>query len=140
MGIRDLLPESEVLAQLAEEAAELSQAALKLRRALDGKNPTPKSVSECRDALREEYTDVLQCGIELNLVANEKQILWKDQRWRKRLEERGQKAEDSRAEQYGNWIYLDGSVRCSKCGRRTEKPWIVCPHCGVMMDMGVQPK
>lgn len=35
------LPEAEVLAQLAEEVAELAQAALKLRRALDGTNPTP---------------------------------------------------------------------------------------------------
>ena len=30
--IRDYLPDAEILAQLAEEAAELSQAALKLRR------------------------------------------------------------------------------------------------------------
>lgn len=49
--IHEILGESELLAQLAEEAAELAQAALKLRRALDGSNPTPKSVSECRDAL-----------------------------------------------------------------------------------------
>lgn len=33
----------EVLAQLAEEAAELSQAALKLRRALEKRNPHPHS-------------------------------------------------------------------------------------------------
>ena len=32
---------SERVAQLAEEAAELAQAALKYRRALDGVNPTP---------------------------------------------------------------------------------------------------
>ena len=35
------LPKTEILAQLAEEAAELAQAALKLRRSLDGTNPTP---------------------------------------------------------------------------------------------------
>lgn len=42
--ISDILPMTEILAQLAEEASELAQAALKLRRALDGTNPTPKSV------------------------------------------------------------------------------------------------
>ena len=46
------------LAQLAEEAAELAQAALKLRRALDGTNPTPLRESEARAALAEERTDV----------------------------------------------------------------------------------
>lgn len=35
---------NEILCQLAEEASELAQAALKLRRAYDGKNPTPKTV------------------------------------------------------------------------------------------------
>lgn len=44
--------------QLAEEASELAQAALKLRRALDGKNPTPKSVKECEENLLEELADV----------------------------------------------------------------------------------
>lgn len=34
--VSDILPETEILAQLAEEASELEQAALKLRRALDG--------------------------------------------------------------------------------------------------------
>lgn len=140
MEIRDLLPETELLTQLAEEAAELAQAALKLRRALDGTNPTPKSVSECREALREEYTDVVHVGTTLSLVANEKQILWKDKRWKQRLEEREKKEEDSREETYGSWIYLDGDIQCSKCGRLAAKPWIVCPHCGVMMDMVVQPK
>lgn len=45
--VSDILPKTEIMAQLAEEASELAQAALKLRRALDGTNPTPKSVEEC---------------------------------------------------------------------------------------------
>lgn len=45
--VSDILPKTEILAQLAEKASELAQAALKLRRALDGTNPTPKSVAEC---------------------------------------------------------------------------------------------
>ena len=44
--VSDILPKTEILAQLAEEASELAQAALKLLRALDGTNPTPKSVEE----------------------------------------------------------------------------------------------
>lgn len=42
--VSDILPKTEILAQLAEEASELAQAALKMRRALDGTNPTPKRV------------------------------------------------------------------------------------------------
>lgn len=64
--ISDILPQTEILAQLAEEASELAQAALKLRRALDGKNPTPKGVNECENALIEEYADVIVCISALN--------------------------------------------------------------------------
>ena len=56
--ISDILPKTEILAQLAEEASELAQAALKLRRALDGTNPTPKSVAECEANLMEELADI----------------------------------------------------------------------------------
>lgn len=41
-----------------EEASELAQAALKLRRALDGTNPTPKSVEKCEENLLEELADI----------------------------------------------------------------------------------
>jgi hypothetical protein len=44
------LPLTELLAGVAEEAAELAQAALKLRRAYDGTNPTPKPINEAIDA------------------------------------------------------------------------------------------
>ena len=56
--VSDILPKTEILAQLAEEASELAQAALKLRRALDGTNPTPKSVAECEANLIEEFADI----------------------------------------------------------------------------------
>lgn len=45
--VSDILPKTEILAQLAEEASELAQTALKPRRALDEANPAPKSVEEC---------------------------------------------------------------------------------------------
>jgi NTP pyrophosphatase (non-canonical NTP hydrolase) len=56
--IRDNLSEEELLAQLAEEAAELGHAALKMRRVMDGRNPTPVRLSEAYANLQEEIADV----------------------------------------------------------------------------------
>lgn len=96
--VSDILPKTEILAQLAEEASELAQAALKLRRALDGTNPTPKSVEECRKAFEEEYADVVNCIIALDLddVAFErmqKMQYEKEVRWLSRLEAKEQSDE-----------------------------------------------
>lgn len=44
--VSDLLPQTEILAQLAEKSSELAQATLKLRQALDGMNRTPKDIEE----------------------------------------------------------------------------------------------
>lgn len=44
---------------MSEEYSEGAQAALKLRRALDGTNPTPKTIEECWENLKEEFGDVL---------------------------------------------------------------------------------
>lgn len=52
------VPVDELLAGLAEEAAELAQAALKYRRALTGINPTPVSVEEAQEGVMEEVADV----------------------------------------------------------------------------------
>lgn len=49
----------EVLAGLAEESAELSHAALKYRRALNGVNYTPVSCKDADDNLQEEIADTL---------------------------------------------------------------------------------
>ena len=56
--IKDQLSQEELLAQLAEEASELTHAALKLRRALDGTNPTPVDFPTAYSAIREEVADV----------------------------------------------------------------------------------
>lgn len=56
--IMSLMGECEMLSQLAEECCELGQAALKLRRVLDGRNPTPKTEEEARENLLEEISDV----------------------------------------------------------------------------------
>ena len=83
--IKGRLGEAEVLAQLAEECAELAQAALKMRRALDRKNPTPKTVEECRRDLCEEYLDVIICTGVLNLDLPPEGVERKMLRWMKRL-------------------------------------------------------
>ncbi len=57
-AIRAALPEDELLCQLAEEAAELAQAALKLRRAINRVNPTPVAQEEAEKLLIEELADV----------------------------------------------------------------------------------
>lgn len=81
----DVLGEAEVLAQLAEEAGELAQAALKLRRVLDGRNPTPVTEQEARRNLVEEYTDAVHCAMELGLKESPYLIAEKHDRWRRRL-------------------------------------------------------
>lgn len=55
----DYMPRTELLALIAEEAAELAHAALKCRRVLDGTNPTPVTAVDAREALVEEVADVL---------------------------------------------------------------------------------
>ena len=56
--IAENLSEEDILCQIAEEAAELAQAALKLRRAITGTNPTPVTEDEALHNLYEEITDV----------------------------------------------------------------------------------
>ena len=51
----------ELLTAVAEEASELAQASLKLRRALNGKNYTPKTYHEVLHNFAEEIADVELC-------------------------------------------------------------------------------
>jgi len=53
-----MLQLTELLAGLAEESCELGQAALKLRRAFDGTNPTPVTVDDAIIRFEEEIADV----------------------------------------------------------------------------------
>lgn len=81
------LPADEILAQLAEEAAELAQAALKLRRVMDRRNPTPVTYKEAWDNLIEELGDVKICALALDVEPNEENMQKKVERWEKRLED-----------------------------------------------------
>ena len=82
------LPVTELLAGLAEEASELAQAALKLRRAYDQTNPTPVTEEDAYDALLEEIADVElyldQLSINRQRIEEIKGV--KAFRWVKRLE------------------------------------------------------
>ncbi len=88
--IRIALGWAEVLAQLAEEAAALAQAALTLRRAFDGANPTPVSYEAAERALQGEFADVLLCMSAVGVVDSQvvSTIYYKTARWRARLDEK----------------------------------------------------
>ena len=87
--INTLLGISELLAGLAEEATELAQAALKLRRTLDKRNPTPVTMAEASDKLNEEFADVLLCAAALGIDEKgvEEYVRKKSARWIGRIEE-----------------------------------------------------
>lgn len=86
------VPQEELLAQLAEEAAELTHAALKLRRVLDGANPTPVHHMDALQAVKEEIADVTLLvqllGLEYNGRETEQIRNCKLIRWAGRLKER----------------------------------------------------
>lgn len=90
--IRDQIPEEELLVQLAEEASELAQAALKFHRVLDGRNPTPVRLSEAWANLQEEISDVFLCltVLEINPVDQEYLVSMQNKldRWVGRLREK----------------------------------------------------
>lgn len=92
------LSEKDILCQIAEEAAELAQAALKLRRAITGTNPTPVTDEEAIDSIIEEYADIIgafevwakKCGGDgVQLVGNDlaEIIDSKYARWAQRIKE-----------------------------------------------------
>jgi NTP pyrophosphatase (non-canonical NTP hydrolase) len=75
-----------VLEQLAEEATELAQAALKYARKWRGENPTPKTIKEIIANLIEEYTDVTLCAEVLKLDADPVLKEQKMKRWQERIQ------------------------------------------------------
>jgi NTP pyrophosphatase (non-canonical NTP hydrolase) len=84
------MPKPELLAGLAEEAAELAQAALKLRRVLDGSNPTPTPQDEAEAHLMEEIADVTLyiSTLEIDYSKVSDIMLSKQARWEERLKGR----------------------------------------------------
>lgn len=90
--IRDHLSEEDILCQLAKEAAELAQAALKLRRAMTGTNPTPVGVGAALAKLREEMIDVkIACeAMQAKVSGKYDDMLYETElnRWVERLKQR----------------------------------------------------
>ena len=79
------LSREDILCQLAEEAAELAQAALKLCRVIIGTNPTPISYDKAYDDLIEEIADVNTAVMaftlgdaddDIAMIAKEKSARW----------------------------------------------------------------
>lgn len=83
-SILECIGPAAMLEQMAEEAAELSKACLKLVRVIRGENPTPVTKNQAVDSVIEEYTDVMQCALELDLVADKNQIREKKMRFFRR--------------------------------------------------------
>lgn len=80
-----------VLEQLAEESAELTQAALKVSRILRGVNPTPVTLDRALESLREEVGDVLLCLSVLECafgrLSSDSGVARKQERWKRRIKE-----------------------------------------------------
>ena len=84
--IRDVLSERTLLEQLAEEASELAQAALKLIRAAEySNNPTPITLQEAEVGLDEELHDVLAVASLLGIIDYDDDENPKWKRWAERL-------------------------------------------------------
>ena len=84
--IRDALSERTLLEQLAEEASELAQAALKLIRAAEySNNPTPITRQEAEVNLDEELHDVLAVASLLGIIDYDDDENPKWKRWAERL-------------------------------------------------------
>lgn len=90
--VKDYLTQAELLCQLAEESAELAQAALKERRTLTNDNPTPISYADARNNLIEEVADVFVCLSELLEIRDWEEVAnireQKENRWLRRLSEK----------------------------------------------------
>ena len=83
--IRKTIGREAALEQLAEEAAELAQAALKVSRITRGVNPTPVHLLDAEKDLTEELSDVILCAYVAGLKPNQNLMRNKLIRWGRRL-------------------------------------------------------
>ena len=77
-----------MLELLAEESAELAQAALKMARIMRGENPTPVTRMQAEKNLIEEYTDVRLCAKDLGIRKDSAMAREKLQRFLRRWGEK----------------------------------------------------
>lgn len=120
--ILSVLTERELLEQLAEEAAELSQAAIKLIRAAGlSNNTTPVTAGQARTNLQEEFSDILTVAELLELIdcRNDKKL----QRWAERLGFKDVERDEEKIE-------LMKAAEKIKAYCANRKMCIGCPFCG----------
>lgn len=85
LRIKKKVDEKERYAQLAEEAAELAQAALKARRAMDSENPTPEGLHCAFEDVVAEYSDVVLCAMAADVFCDKDIVHKKAKRWLERI-------------------------------------------------------
>lgn len=86
--VKDYLTVAAIYEQLAEEASELSQAAIKMSRIIRGENPTPINEDEAIGNVIEEYNDVVLCARILNVGDDDDVLSYKLNRWCDRLKDK----------------------------------------------------
>lgn len=79
------LPKAAIYEQLAEEATELAQAALKTARILRGENPTPVTIEVAESNVVEEYSDLMNVIKLFGIIENKDLQREKMRRWIERL-------------------------------------------------------
>ena len=93
--IKQHIPPEDLYNQLAEEAAELSQAANKMVRILRGNNPTPVNAHEAMNNVVEEYSDVVLVANNLLDIHPDELINdYKLYRWHRRISQVQPSAKD----------------------------------------------
>lgn len=88
--VLEMIGTAALLEQLAEESAELAQAALKMASKIRNESPTPKSRADCVANLQEEIADVELCISILPAALNDpaevgRTMSAKHRRWNERL-------------------------------------------------------
>ena len=84
----------EIYAQLADEATELAHAALKMRRVINRKNPTPVDADDAFESVLEEANDVLAVLDVLHIPRDDWRVCQKLKRWEERLQNGNQELHD----------------------------------------------
>lgn len=110
---------AERLVQLAEEATKLAHAAMKLRQAITGENPTPVSQRTAAQNLREEASDVALCLKVLDIQPDDNTIREKLARWEQTIGGTDMTDKDMIA-----MLYRDGYRAAAKKLEELTNPWI----------------
>lgn len=86
--IEEHMTRASLYEMLAEEAAELAQASLKMARILRGENPTPIGAQDAYKSIEEEWNDLYLVNRVLSLTTDYVSMKHKAERWIERLKKR----------------------------------------------------